>query len=125
MDAGLDAAHFTGLQPTVLAMVEPVTLDRTVLRQGIRAALLEDTRWHNCPVKSTSLLGNLLPRRRALDGGAAEALLHRNGELTEGTSSNVFAVLDGRPVGDGVPGLQTRRLIAAFDDLKRAFMEAA
>jgi len=189
VDAGRDAAHFTGLQPTVLAMVEPVTLDRTALRRGIRAVMLEDTRWHNCHVKSTSLLGNLLLRRRALDGGAAEALLHRNGELTEGTSSNVFAVLggelrtapadrrilrgitrdvvielagacgmplaerapalaelaqvaelficsstreivpvtelDGRPVGDGVPGPQTRRLIAAFDDLKRAFMEAA
>jgi D-alanine transaminase len=46
-------------------------------------------------VKSTSLLGNLLLRRRALDSGAAEALLHRDGELTEGTSSNVFALLGG------------------------------
>lgn len=95
VDAGRDAAHFTGLKPTVLVMVEPVTLDRAALRQGIRVALLEDTRWHNCHVKSTSLLGNLLLRRRALESGAAEALLHRDGELTEGTSSNVFVVLGG------------------------------
>jgi D-alanine transaminase len=95
VDEGREAVHFAGLRPTVLVTVSPVTLDRAALRRGIRAVLLEDTRWHNCHVKSTSLLGNLLLRRRALESGAAEALLHRDGELTEGTSSNVFAVLGG------------------------------
>lgn len=188
-DAGRDAARFAGLTPTVFVMLEPVALDRAALRRGIAAVLLEDTRWHNCHVKSTSLLGNLLLRRRALESGAAEALLVRDGELTEGSSSNVFAVLDGelrtapadrrilrgitrdvvlelaagcgipvverapalgevarageificsstreivpvtrldgRAVGDGEPGPVTQRLIAAFDALKRDFVEAA
>jgi len=95
VDAGREATHFIGLRPTVLVTVSPVTLDRAGLRNGIAAVLLEDTRWHNCHVKSTSLLGNLLLRREAVLHAAAEALLHRDGELTEGTSSNVFGVLDG------------------------------
>ena len=33
--------------------------------------------------------------------------------------------LDGRAVGDGEPGPVTQRLIAAFDALKRDFVEAA
>jgi len=94
-DEGREAARFDGLRPTVLVTLSPVDADRTRLRAGIRAVLLEDTRWQNCHVKSTSLLGNLLLRRQALAVGAAEALLHRDGELTEGTSSNAFAVLDG------------------------------
>lgn len=95
VDEGREAVHFSGLRPTVLVMLSPVTADRAQLRRGIGAVLLEDTRWHHCHVKSTSLLGNLLLRRQALEAGATEALLHRDGELTEGTSSNAFAVVDG------------------------------
>ncbi|MBK6288532.1 MAG: aminotransferase class IV [Pseudomonadales bacterium] len=92
---GRDATRTQGLRPTVLVSISPVSIDRTLLASGIRAALLEDIRWHHCRIKATALLGNVLLRREALQRGAAEALLIRDGELTEGSSSNVFAVLDG------------------------------
>ena len=54
-----------------------------------------DPRWRDCYIKSTALLPNVLARHQAAQAGATEALLIRDGELTEGTSSNVFAVMDG------------------------------
>ncbi|MBP8926294.1 MAG: aminotransferase class IV [Pseudomonadales bacterium] len=93
--AGRDITQTQGLRPTVLVSIAEVSIDRTLLAAGIRAALLEDTRWHHCQIKATALLGNVLLRREALQRGAAEALLVRDGELTEGSSSNVFAMLDG------------------------------
>lgn len=90
-----DAAAFAGLEPTVLVSVAPVSVDRTLLRAGVRTALLEDIRWHNCHIKATALLGNILLRKQAQERGAMEALLHRDGVLTEGSSSNSFFVVDG------------------------------
>ena len=78
----------------MLLTLTPVAADRTQLRAGIRAVLLEDTRWHNCHVKSTSLLGNLLLRRQALAAGAAEALLVRGGELDMGHARALLGLED-------------------------------
>ncbi len=56
---------------------------------------LPDERWLNCHIKSVNLLPNLLARQKAFESGAAEAILHRPGGIvTEGTRSNVFAVVD-------------------------------
>lgn len=93
--AGRDATQAQGLRPTVLVSLADVSIDRALLSSGIHAALFEDTRWHHCRIKATSLLGSVLLRCEAVQRGAAEALLVRDGELTEGNSSNVFAVLDG------------------------------
>lgn len=92
---GRDATQIQGLHPTVLVSLAEVSIDRALLSSGIRAALFEDTRWHHCQIKATALLGSVLLRCEAVQRGAAEALLVRDGELTEGSSSNVFAVLDG------------------------------
>src|SRR5690606_13708069 len=56
------------------------------------AIALRDTRWENCHLKTISLLPNILLRRQALDAGAAEAILVRDGEVTEGAASNLFIV---------------------------------
>jgi D-alanine transaminase len=59
--------------------------------------------------KSLNNLVALLSRRRALALGAHEALLHHSGYLTEGSNSNLFAVLDGAvitpPAGQVLPGV--------------------
>ncbi|MDD2762216.1 MAG: D-amino acid aminotransferase [Methylomonas sp.] len=62
---------------------------------GIKALTLEDTRWQLCNVKAITLLANLLLRQEALDQDCAEAILVRNGYVTEGAASNVFVVIDG------------------------------
>ncbi|MCQ6463369.1 aminotransferase class IV, partial [Vibrio parahaemolyticus] len=66
------------------------------LGDGLAAATFEDTRWARCDIKSTALLANVLLRQEAQDKGAAEALLVRDGELMEGSSSTVFVVRGGR-----------------------------
>ncbi|MCK9608455.1 MAG: aminotransferase class IV [Methylomonas sp.] len=82
------------LVPTVFAMcseIKPFPGRVT----GVKAVTLDDTRWQKCHVKATALLAHLLLRQEALDQDCAEAILVRNGYVTEGAASNLFAVLDG------------------------------
>ncbi|MEM9383812.1 MAG: aminotransferase class IV [Pseudomonadota bacterium] len=61
---------------------------------GLHAVTLDDLRWRACHIKTTSLLGNVLAREQARAAGAAEALLHRDGLVNEGSTSNVLAWID-------------------------------
>ncbi|MGE3847914.1 MAG: aminotransferase class IV [Gammaproteobacteria bacterium] len=89
-----DHAFPLNVAPTVFAMCRPLMprdgLDR------VDAVTLVDNRWLRCDIKATALLANLLLRNQALAAGAYEAVLLRDGEVTEGSSSNVFVVKDGR-----------------------------
>jgi D-alanine transaminase len=83
-------------KPTVFGMSSPLsTPTRTTVETGIPAITTIDYRWLKCDVKSTSLLGNCLLRQVAADAGAIEVVMFRDGFLTEGSSSNVFAVRNG------------------------------
>ncbi len=56
---------------------------------------LPDERWLNCYIKTVNLLPNCLARQQAVEAGASEAILYRpGGIITEGTRSNIFAVVD-------------------------------
>jgi D-alanine transaminase len=70
----------------------PVSQD--IMRDGVAAITLDDIRWEYCHLKTTSLLPNVLLRQQALDEGAAEAILVRRGEVSEGAASNLFLVRD-------------------------------
>ncbi|HEB81278.1 MAG TPA: D-amino acid aminotransferase [Gammaproteobacteria bacterium] len=81
--------------PTVFAMVLPVTppdLDR--ISAGITAITVDDFRWNACDIKSTSLIGNVMLKQQARAAGVDDAILIRDGLVTEGTASNVFLVKD-------------------------------
>ena len=86
----------TGTPPTVFAMATPSpsvnTLDRP-LRTSV--TLEPDERWLRCEIKAITLLPNVLAMQSANEHGASEAILHRDGFITEGTSSNVLMVIDG------------------------------
>jgi D-alanine transaminase len=85
-----------GLKPTVFLMAtELVTPSAELMKTGAKAIVLPDFRWLRCDIKSTSLLGNCLLRTQAADEGCAEAILVRDGELTEASASNVFVVKHG------------------------------
>lgn len=57
---------------------------------------LPDERWLNCYIKSVNLLPNVLARHKAAEAGAQEAIFYRpGGVVTEGTRTNIFAVIDG------------------------------
>ncbi len=52
-----------------------------------------DTRWERCDIKSTGLLANVLAKQAAREAGAIEAILiGRDGAVTEGSSTTVWAV---------------------------------
>jgi D-alanine transaminase len=81
--------------PTMFAMTNPLKpMPAEIRSRGVSAITLEDIRWEHCDLKVTSLLPNVLLRQQALDAGAAEAILVRRGEVTEGAASNLFVVLD-------------------------------
>lgn len=94
---GRDHAFPPAPLPTVFAMASRQSPpDPEWLRAGIAAVTVPDIRWQRCDIKAVTLLANVLLRQQALDAGAQEALLIRDGELTEGSASNVFIVRDGR-----------------------------
>src|ERR1051325_3731962 len=76
---------------------------------------MPDLRWHRCDIKSLALLPNVLATQSARESNCNEAILHRDGRVTEGASSNVFAVFGEKivtpPLGpDILPGV-TRLLV--------------
>lgn len=82
--------------PTVHAMCYPLSAPDARLReQGVDAITVQDIRWLKCDIKAISLLGPVLCRQQAAEAGVAEALMIRDGWLTEGTSSNIFIVKAG------------------------------
>ncbi len=91
-------AYADDLEPTVFACCAEI---KDIWQAGaeqikpIRAVVTEDLRWHRCDIKSTCLLPNILVLHQAKDQGADEALLSRNGLLTEGSSCNLFLVKRG------------------------------
>jgi D-alanine transaminase len=82
--------------PTVFAMSNPLDpVPRQMLEQGVGAVTREDIRWTHCHVKAIALLPNVLLRQQAIDEGAYEAILIREGQVTEGAASTVFVVRAG------------------------------
>ena len=81
---------------TVFVMSGPlVTPGADKVERGVAAVTTVDYRWLRCDVKSVSLLANCLLRQHAVDAGAEEVVMLRDGYLSEGSSSNVFAVRNG------------------------------
>ncbi len=81
------------LTPTIVAYTlhtpYPTYIEK---QQGLQACLVEDIRWLRCDIKTTSLIANILLNDEAVSQGANTALLLRDGYITEGSTSNVFAV---------------------------------
>ncbi len=96
VDTQRDHRFPQGVDPTVFAMS---TLSNKSVNQatedGVKAITLNDIRWEYCNIKAITLLPNVLLRQQAVDAGAAEAVLLRDGWATEGAASNLFIVSDG------------------------------
>jgi len=87
--------YMENIVPTVLVMGEkyqPFDIDN--IKVGKSAVIEEDYRWLKSNIKSTSLLANVMLKNKANSNNAYEALLIRDGFLTEGSASNVFIVKD-------------------------------
>lgn len=88
-----DHAFPDNVSPTVFIMsntMHPVS--DTKLTNGVVAITHDDIRWRYCHIKSIALLPNTLMRQVAREAGADEAILNRDGKITEGAASNIFIV---------------------------------
>ncbi len=84
------------VRPTVVITVRKLEpLPATLRQDGVSAITVPDLRWGRCDVKSLNLLANVLAREDARAAKVFEAILVREGHVTEGAISNVFAVLRG------------------------------
>lgn len=85
-----------GTPPTLVAVARRLRgPDPAFHEHGVAAITRPDLRWGRCDVKSVNLLPNVLAHQEAVDAGAWEAIFVRDGVVTEGTHTNVFAALDG------------------------------
>ena len=85
--------HFyqAGSTPTVFIYCKP--LQETDVSRGVGAVLHEDIRWEYCHIKAVALLPNVMLKQYAREkDGSIEAILYRDGYITEGAASNVFIV---------------------------------
>ncbi|HMU28987.1 MAG TPA: D-amino-acid transaminase [Nitrospira sp.] len=80
---------------TVLTFRELHPLDASIRKAGVGAVTVDDIRWGRCDIKSVNLLANVLARQRAKEAGVFEAILVRDGLVTEGSVSNVMVVRNG------------------------------
>ena len=84
------------LTPTVLVIAYPLPpVDPKAPAPQASAILVADERWANCWIKSLMLLPNVLAMSKAREAGADEAILLRDGVVTEGSATNVLIVRDG------------------------------
>lgn len=91
-----DHAFPKDVAPTVFAMSTPFAPPAgEVLTKGVSAITTLDNRWLRCEIKSVALLGNVLKRQEAVEAGAVEVVMFRDGMLTEGSASNIYIVKDG------------------------------
>lgn len=89
-----DHAFPEQVKPTVFVMCSDIKPFEGKIT-GIKAITLDDIRWELCNIKAITLLANILLRQEAIDEGCAEAILVKQGYVTEGAASNVFVVIDG------------------------------
>lgn len=95
-----DHAFPANTPPTVFAMSsEFIPVPAAQRERGVAAISIADERWLHCDIKSTSLLGNVLARQAAVDAGALEVVMFRDGMLTEGSASNWWVVRNGTVLG--------------------------
>lgn len=105
--------------PTVFVMASP--LAKHADPGPVRVISLVDIRWQRCDIKAVSLLPNVMARSMAAQAGAYEAVLFRDGMLTEGAASNVFVISDGQirtpPHSQYIlPGITRDALVEALKD---------
>ncbi len=81
--------------PTVYADVAPMDTSSDELERGIAVITTADQRWARCDIKSTALLANVLASQLAVEAGAREAIMLKDGMVTEASHSSVFAVANG------------------------------
>ncbi|MGM0215420.1 D-amino-acid transaminase [Enterococcus sp. AZ109] len=83
------------VMPVLTADIQETSRPLEKLSKGIKGGFVPDKRWLHCDIKSISLLGNILALNEAQENGYDDAILVRDGFVTEASSSNLWMVKDG------------------------------
>ena len=84
-----------GTPPTIYATVNRLNPPEDLRARGASAITMPDIRWLRCDIKTIQLLPNVFAKQAAAERGAVDALMIRDGVVTEGSHANVVGVLDG------------------------------
>lgn len=111
------------VEANIMAFTKTYDRPYKQLEEGINAVTTEDVRWLRCDIKSLNLLGNVLAKELATKYNAKEAIQHRGDIVTEGSSSNVYAIKDGEiythPTNNYILNGITRRVIKSIAEEKQ------
>ncbi|MYL32464.1 D-amino-acid transaminase [Pontibacillus yanchengensis] len=90
-----DHAFPKGVGANLYAYVSDVQRKLDLMKDGISTITEPDVRWDLCYIKSLNLLPNVMAKQTATEQNCFEAVLHKDGKVTECSSSNVYLVKDG------------------------------
>ncbi len=101
--------------PTLYAFAQRIEPPDALRERGAAAVTYPDLRWARCDLKTVNLLPNVMAKQAAAAAGAFEALLLRDGVLTEASHSGAFAVVRGElrthPLGPRILPSVTRAVV--------------
>ena len=88
-----DHAPAAGLSANLWVMLRPMKIKDTY--DPMNLIVLDDTRFLHCNMKTLNSIPTVLASAKVAAAGADEAVLHRNGRVTECAHSNVSILKDG------------------------------
>lgn len=117
-----------GISPNLWVTVRPLEL--APLDGKYRALTLPDVRYEMCHIKTINLLPNVLAAQEAAENGCDEAILVRDGLITEGARSNIHVLMRGvlqtAPCDHRIlPGIARKHLLAHARQLSIPVLEEA
>lgn len=106
--------------PTLLITAQPKPIEPP--RRDLKLLTTEDVRFSLCHIKTLNLLPNVLAAERAKCHGCDEAVLVRDGFVTEGSHTNIHVLSGGtlytHPLDHHIlPGVTRKRLLALCEEL--------
>ncbi|MFG6116328.1 D-amino-acid transaminase [Halobacillus sp. MO56] len=128
--AARDHAFPVDVKPNFYAYAQEFSRNLPAMWNGGSVLSHPDRRWDWCYIKSLNLLPNVLAKQEAKENGCMEAILHKDGVVTEGSSSNAYLVRDGKiythPAKKNILHGCVRMRVEQFcDDLGIPFVEEA
>lgn len=115
--ADRDFVFDDSLEPTVFlfTQVKP-GLENHVANKGVTLKSVPDLRWARRDIKSVGLLAQVMAKQAAKAAGAHEALMIKDGYVSEGGSTTAYIVKDGtvitRPLSNDIlPGITRAALL--------------
>ena len=117
-----DFVYFDSLKPTIVMFHQVKSLvENKANRDGIKLISMPDLRWARRDIKSVGLLAQVMAKQAASQGGAYEALMIKEGHITEGGSSSAYIVKDNVVVthplsNDILPGITRASLLSLAAD---------